>query len=287
MSGMSKAALGQPPPCLQCTSTSLLGECVGWYFRPVDVLRSRRMRLGTVLVTFLAIFLLSGAARAAPTSASTRSSASSSQGVNSSRSRQKFELPVVVVGGNAISAQLPVQFGMVGYLPKARFAFQYDRQLLRQHWIQVGVALVFDRAGFENFRMDRCGLEAVPGACGKGGVVGFDVYAGYSHKFLIKKYPFLVPIVRGNIGFTYFALPKVGGGDGDRLQSRIHSWTLNLRPGGGLRVFLFSYLALGVDVNLPIGFLIHTDRPLNGERDRSGAFLLGIEVLPLLVEYRF
>ena len=134
--------------------------------------------------------------------------------------------------------------------------------------------------------MKDCGLTTV-GSCGKGGVAGFDIYAGYSYKFFIRKFPFLVPIVRGNVGFSYFALPRLGGGDGNRLQSRTQSWTLNVRPGGGLRVFLLEDLAIGGDINLPLGVLVHTDLPLGGSKSHSGKFLLGVELLPLVLEYRF
>lgn len=198
-----------------------------------------------------------------------------------------FEFPEMVVGGNAVSGLFPLQVGLVGYLPKGRLGFQYDRQLLRPHWIQAGAAIIFDRGDYSNFRMDECGLQSIAGACGKGGVVGFDVYAGYSHKFYVKSHPYIVPIVRANLGFSFFALPQVGGGDADREQSRVHSWTLNIRPGGGVRIFLLRDLALGADVNIPVGFLLHTDVPLNASRDRQAAFLLGLELLPLLIEYRF
>lgn len=204
-----------------------------------------------------------------------------------SSKKDGFELPKMVVGGNAVSGLFPLQFGLVGYLPKGRLGFQYDRQLLRPHWIQVGAAVIFDRGNFNNFRMDDCGLESIPQACGKGGVAGFDVYAGYSYKFYVPAHPYIVPIVRANVGFSFFALPQLGGGDSNREQSRVHSWTLNIRPGGGVRIFLLRDLALGVDLNVPIGFLIHTEIPLNGARRRDPAFLLGLEVLPLLIEYRF
>jgi hypothetical protein len=198
-----------------------------------------------------------------------------------------FDWPEMVVGGNAISFLAPVQIGMAGYLPRARFGFQYDRQLRKAHWIYGGIGLLADRASWENFRMDSCGLETVPGKCGRGGVVGVDLYAGYAHKFYLHDHPYIVPIVRGALGWSWWALPEVGGGDGNREQTRTRSWTLNLRPGGGVRLFLLEELALGFDLNIPFGFLIHTDVPLNQEASREGQFLIGIEILPLIVEYRF
>jgi hypothetical protein len=54
-----------------------------------------------------------------------------------------------------------------------------------------------------------------------------------------------------------------------------------------VRLFLMQDLAVGADINLPLGFLVHTDVPVGGDKDRSAAFLLGIEILPLIVEYRF
>ena len=195
-----------------------------------------------------------------------------------------FEWPDLVYGGNAVSLQLPLQFGIAGYLPKARFAVQYDRQIRKAHWAHFGAALVFDRGDWENFRMDDCGLTA-GGVCGKGGVVGVDLYGGYTHKFFVAKRPWLVPFVRGSLGWSLFSLP--GNSGSGREQSRVRSWTLNLKPGGGFRVFVLPELGVGSDINLPIGFLVHKDLPQGGGEDSSGEFLFGIEVMPLVGEYRF
>ena len=209
-------------------------------------------------------------------------------GTSGSSSGSGYDWPELVVGGNAIQFLAPLQFGLVNYLPKARFAFQYDRQLLRPHWIHVGVALLADRAGWENFRMDNCGLTGQSEACDKGGVVGFDIYAGYTYKFFVRKKPFVVPYVRGSVGYTFFALPKVGGGDSNREQTRVRSQGLTVRPGGGFRIFLLDVLGIGMDVSLPIGFLVHRNLEEGAEDyNRDTSFLLGIEVLPLVVEYRF
>lgn len=215
----------------------------------------------------------SGAAEAAPVGGSVSTSGKAKG--------SGYDWPELVVAGNAISFLSPLQFGIVNYLPKGRFAFQYDRQLLKNHWVHVGIALLFDRGDFKNFRMKECGLAD---RCHKGGVVGVDVYAGYTYKFFVAKRPWIVPYVRGSLGYNYFALPKVRG---DREQSRIHSQGLSLRPGGGLRVFPLEQLGVGFDISLPIGFLVHTERPDDGSQKHKGAFLFGIEVLPLSIEYRF
>lgn len=227
-------------------------------------------------------------AAAGPSGTSGSASFDTRSGGKAKGSGSGYDWPEMVYGGNAIQAQLPLQFGMVGYLPKARFAFQYDRQLRRQHWLHGGIALLFDRGDWENFRMDDCGLQTAMGACEKGGVVGFDLYVGYAYKFFLQKRPWLVPIVRGNFGYSYFALPRVGGGDSNREQTRTRTQALSVRPGGGIRVFLLADLAVGADINLPIGVLIHRDvPPAPAEKDTEAGFLLGIEVLPLIVEYRF
>ena len=62
---------------------------------------------------------------------------------------------------------------------------------------------------------------------------------------------------------------------------------LSLRPGGGLRVFLLDQLGIGFDVGIPIGLLVHTNIPQGGSKDRQGRFLLGFELHPLVIEYRF
>ncbi len=239
--------------------------------------------LATVASFLLGLLAFESFAQAGPAASG---SLSTDGGAKGRGSGGNFEWPELVYGGNAISAQLPLQFGISGYLPKARFAFQYDRQIRRPHWVHAGVALVFDRAGWENFRMDRCGLSA-SGVCGKGGVVGVDLYAGYTYKFFVAKRPWLVPFVRGSLGWSLFSLPKVGGGDGEREQTRTRSWTLNIKPGGGVRVFVLPELGVGSDINLPLGFLVHREVPEGGSAESKSQFLFGIEVLPLVAEYRF
>lgn len=242
--------------------------------------------LRTLATVASLLFCLLAAPSLAHAGPAASGSISTDGGAKGSSSGGSYDWPELVYGGNAISAQLPLQFGILGYLPKARFAFQYDRQIRRAHWAHIGAALVFDRGDWKNFRMDNCGLSA-SGACGKGGVVGVDIFAGYTYKFFLQERPWLVPFLRGSVGWSMFALPKVRGNDSNRQQSRTRSWTLNLKPGGGVRVFLFSEFGVGADINLPIGFLIHRDVPEGGSADSSGEFLLGIEVLPLVAEYRF
>lgn len=248
--------------------------------------------LASLLVALLAFvpFFAPRDAMAAPATAS--GSFDTNKGLEGSRSggRGKYPWPELVVGGNAISFIAPFQIGAVGYLPKGRFTFQYDRQIspnLARHWIHLGAGIVFDRGDWENFRLPPC-ENGVDGTCQKGGVVGYDLYAGYTHRFFIQKKPWLVPHLKGAVGFSWWALPKVGGGLLEREQERIKSWTLNLRPGAGLRIFPLDQLGVGIDVNIPIGFLVHTNViPTTGTTDKSGGFLLGFEIMPLTAEYRF
>lgn len=245
-----------------------------------------RRALTTLVLALLALVFLPSVAHAGPSGGSRSASVSTDKGAKSKGSG--YDWPEVVVGGNAISVQLPLQFGLVNYLPKARFAFQYDRQLRKGHWVHIGAALLFDRGSWENFRMDSCGFPPnQTGTCDKGGVVGFDIYAGYSYKFYLRDRPWLVPIARGSLGYSYFALPKVGGGDSNREQIRTHTTAITLKPGGGIRIFLLNTLAIGSDINLPLGALVFRERESGGPRERKPGFLLGIEVLPIVVEYRF
>lgn len=244
--------------------------------------------LASLLVALLALVALIPAnATAAPASAS--ASFDTNKGARGSSSGGKYAWPELVVGGNAISFLAPFQIGAVGYLPKGRFSFQYDRQLspaLARHWIHAGVGIVFDRGGWENFRLPSCD-PTEDGNCQKGGVVGYDLFAGYTYRFFLKKRPWLVPHLKGSVGFSWWALPKVGGGREERQQERYKSWTLNLRPGAGLRIFPLEQLGVGIDVNIPVGFLVHTNAIPAGGDDKSGGFLLGFEILPLTLEYRF
>lgn len=230
-------------------------------------------------------------AEAAPAGGSASAKVGTGGASGSSSGKRKggaYKWPEVVVAGNAISFLMPLQFGLVSYLPKARFAFQYDRQIRKGHWIHVGVGALFDRGNYKTFRMNDCGVGTTEGLCKKGGVVGVDVYAGYTYRFFLAKRPWLVPFVRGSIGYTFFDLPKVGGGAaGNRQQSRVHSQGATIRPGGGLRLFPLDQLGVGMDFGLPLGFLVHQVFNEDGVKGKTSSFLLGIEVLPLVVEYRF
>lgn len=252
--------------------------------------RTRSPRLPSLLAALLGLGLVLGPrpADAAPgVNVGGTVGTQGAQGSASSTGKQKaFKWPERISQGNAITALLPVQVGFVGYLPRVRIGFQYERQLYKSHWAYIGVAGLLDRAGWENFRLDKCGLEAVAGACNRGTVAGFDVYAGYAHKWYLKQRPYLVPIARGGLGGAWWKYPDVSGGS--RQQARESTWTLNLRGGGGLRVFPILDLGIGIDVNVVLGFSRSSDVPLAPALPgKSSKFLLGVELLPLVVEYRF
>jgi len=247
---------------------------------------SKLRALAPLLFLMLTLVAWPQQAAAAP---SASGSFNTNNGASGSSSGGSYDWPELVIGGNALSAHLPFQIGAVGYMPKGRLSIQYDRQLsaaLAHHWVHLGASLLFDRGDWENFRLDGCDSN-LDGSCQPGGVVGYDIYAGYTHRFYVANKPWLVPHLKGSLGFGWWALPKVSGG---RHQSRIKSWTLNLRPGGGLRIFLLDQLGVGMDVNIPFGFLVHTDiisdGAAEGSEDKNGGFLLGFETL-LAVEYRF
>ncbi len=195
-----------------------------------------------------------------------------------------FKLPERVAQGNAISLLMPVQIGFAGYMPRVRIGFQYDRQIVKAHWVYVGAAALLDRGDFDTFKLDECGLGDSAGSCNKGTVAGFDIFAGYAHKWYLRDNPYLVPIARGAIGGGAWWYPDIGG---SRQQARESSWTMSVRPGGGLRLFLLEDLALGVDINFVLGFTRSKDRPLAMPVVKDTGFLFGMEILPLIVEYRF
>lgn len=250
--------------------------------------RTRSSRLPSLLAALLGLGLVLGPrpAKAQGVNIGGTVGTQGAQGSASSTGKKKpFKWPERISQGNAITALLPVQVGFVGYLPRVRIGFQYERQLYKSHWAYIGVAALLDRAGWENFRLGTCGLEAVAGACNRGTVAGFDVYAGYAHKWFLKQRPYLVPIARGGLGGGWWKYPALGG---SREQVRDSTWTLNLRGGGGLRVFPILDLGVGIDVNVVLGFSRSSDLPLAPALPaKSSKFLLGVELLPLVVEYRF
>jgi hypothetical protein len=110
------------------------------------------------------------------------------------------------------------------------------------------------------------------------------VTVGYAHKWFLKNNPYLVPIARVGLNGGAWWYPDILK---SRQQARESSWSLSVRGGGGLRVFLRRDLAIGLDVNLILGFYISKDRPSAMAPETNANFLVGMEILPLLVEYRF
>lgn len=238
-----------------------------------------------VLWTLLCgLLFLPRPAAAAPVSAGGQVSTQGGARGGASGGPKGFELPKMVIGGNAVSALMPVQVGFAGYLPRVRIGFQYDRQLYKSHWVYLQAAALLDRADWQNFRLPDCGLSGTTGACKGGTVAGFDLGVGYAHKWFLKDRPYLVPIARVGVGGGAWWYPYITE---SRQQSRERTWSMSVRGGGGLRLFLLRDVAIGFDLNLAIGFLIHRDRPVARPAETNASFLIGMEILPLIVEYRF
>jgi len=198
---------------------------------------------------------------------------------------RRFKPPEVVFSGNAISLLMPMQFAFIGYQPRVRIGLQYDRQIRARHWVYVQGAALLDRADHTVFDTNGCGFGvAVVGRCGSGTVAGFDVTAGYTYKFNLKKLPWIVPLVRGGLGFGWWRYADIGG---DRQQARERTFAIGLRPGGGVRFFLLKDLGLGLDLNLNFGVMNSREDPIAGISRSVNQFLLGIEILPLVLEHRF
>jgi hypothetical protein len=242
-----------------------------------------------ILSPLTASFVLSLAA-SAPAAAAKGASAGGKIGTSGAKgsadgpSLGNLVLPERVIGGNAISTLMPLQVGFAGYMPRVRLGFQYDLQLYKQHWAYAGAAALFDRADYRNFRLDECGLAQSSNSCQRGAVAGFDLWAGWAYKFYLPEFPFLVPIARVGLGGGWWKYPNLSG---SRQQTVDSAWSMSVRGGGGVRFFLLQDLALGVDLNLVLGFKVTKDIPLNGDTTKKGGFLLGMEILPLLLEYRF
>jgi len=252
-------------------------------------MHSRQAKLALPLLAAAAVALLGTQAVAAPTTGLSTSGTAGTNGASATSKRQGptstgFELPERVYEHNAISALMPLQVGFINYMPKVRIGFQYDRQLFKQHWAYVGVAALFDRGDYRTFNESFCGLGSSSATCGKGTVAGFDAWAGYAYKFQLTDNPYLVPIARVGVGGGWWKYPKLSG---TRLQALEKSWSLSVRGGGGVRLFLLEDLAIGLDLNLVLGFTRSTKRELAKETEKFSRFLLGMEILPLIVEYRF
>ncbi len=214
--------------------------------------------------------------------------AKSNKSGTSSRKKSGFKPPDFVYAGNGISVLMPMQFGFVGYQPRVRIALQYDRQLYKGHWIYFGAAALLDRGNYRTFDSEPFDPLTVDGAGDRGTVAGFDLYGGYTYKFYVKEHPWIVPVVRGGLGLGAWWYPGLGGNTPE--QPRRNTFSMSARGGGGVRFFLLSDLALGVDLNLGLGFGNHGEEVADGSGDkakRRTTFLLGMEVLPLLLEYRF
>lgn len=244
---------------------------------------SRALSVALPFGLALGLALDADLARAAPVSASAKVDQSGASG-SSSGPRRGFQFPDRVVGGNAISALLPVQVGFLGYMPRVRIGFQYDYQLYKQHWAYVGAAALFDRGDWQTFKLPLCGLGNSSASCGKGSVAGVDVWAGWAYKFYLQSMPYLVPFTRVGVGGGWWKYPALRG---TRLQSRESTWTLSARFGGGARLFFTNQLGIGLDLNFVLGFTRSTDTPLASATKKVSEFLFGMEILPLIVEYRF
>jgi len=251
--------------------------------------RSRALRLALALFMVVLIDLARAPEvfAAPPTTnrgGSTSGSTSKPNSKPNSTNPTGFKLPDFVYGGNALSLLAPVQVGLVGYVPRGRIGIQYDRQLHRAHWLHIGIAGLFDRGGYKDFRMPSCGLVGQTGTCQAGTVAGTDIWLGYTYKLYIEKAPFLVPIFRAGVAGGFWKYPNLYG---TREQSRELSWTLGFQAGVGLRLFLLRELALGLDVEFRPSLMVHRERPAGQPADRDPAFSLPIQILPLVLEWRF
>jgi hypothetical protein len=247
----------------------------------------RRLLLALLLWT-AGLPLASAALAAPPTNSSPSATGRSGPGGKyTTDPNSGFHVPDFVYGGNALSLHAPIQIGLTpnGYIPRGRIGIQYDRQLHRAHWLHVNVAAVFDRGNWETFRMDSCGLEAQVGTCQAGSTAGMDLALGYSHKLYVEKQPWIVPTFRLGIAGGFWYYPRLSG---TREQTRELSWMLGFQAAAGVRFFLLRELALGIDVELRPGLVVHRERPpAASEPDNDPAFILPLQILPLLLEWRF
>jgi hypothetical protein len=245
---------------------------------------ARTLLLLTTLMCGFALLPRGAAAAPASAGGSVGTQSGARGGTSGPGSKKKFELPDHIIGGNAISALLPVQVGFAGYLPRVRIGFQYERQLYKSHWLYLQVASLLDRGDWQTFRLPNCGIGMSVGSCNPGTVAGFDLTLGYAHKWYLRDNPYLVPIARGGINGGAWWYPYLTE---SRQQSRERSWSLSVRGGGGVRLFLLRDLAIGLDLNLILGLVVSRDTPLSQPSETVTNFLIGMEILPLIVEYRF
>ena len=260
-------------------------------FAPGERGRGLTSVLGILAAAFAlwlsALPLASEAAAAPPTQGSASGSAGTGTPSSGSSSGSDFELPDFVYGGNAVSLLAPVQVGLTpnGYIPRGRIGIQYDRQLHRPHWVHLGAAVLFDRGNWADFRMDSCGLESQAGTCQAGTTAGMDIWLGYTYKLFVEAQPWIVPYFRAGVAGGFWYYPRLGG---TREQTRELTWMLGLQAGVGVRFFLLRELALGLDVEFRPGFAVHRELPAGAlEPDNDPAFILPMQILPLILEYRF
>jgi hypothetical protein len=269
--------------------------------------RSRLRRLLLSAVLWIAGLPIAGVALAAPPSSTQPSGSASGSGSGSASTSNEplatgrkgpggkytadpksgFQLPDFVYGGNAISFMAPIQIGLTpnGYIPRGRIGLQYDRQLHRAHWLHLSVAALFDRGNWKDFRMDSCGLEAQIGTCQAGTTAGMDMAIGYTHKLFIEKKPWIVPTFRLGLAGGFWYYPRLSG---TREQTRDLTWMLGFQAAAGIRFFLLRELAIGIDVELRPGLGIHRERlPAVSRPDRDPAFMLPLQITPLILEWRF
>ena len=63
---------------------------------------------------------------------------------------------------------------------------------------------------------------------------------------------------------------------------------LGFQASAGIRFFLLRELAIGIDIELRPGLGIHRERlPAATQPDKDPAFMLPLQITPLLLEWRF
>lgn len=259
---------------------------------PRLLLALRTALFGALL--WLGTLPLAAEAEAAPPSNTQRGSSNSTgargsggPGGSYTTKNSGFQPPDFVYGGNAASFLAPVQFGLTpkGFVPRARLGLQYDRQLHRAHWLHVGAAALFDRGSWRHFGMDSCGLESQAGTCQAGTVAGMDIAAGYTHKLFVEAKPWIVPTFRVGLAGGFWYYPRISG---TREQTRELTWILGIQASAGVRFFLLRELALGIDIELRPSLAVHRERAEGAtDNENLAGFVLPLQVLPLIVEWRF